>query len=391
MSGGLPLPLAGLGVCDVTTNIAGPYATMILGDLGAEVWKVERPGGGDDARGMGPFLDGVSCYFQAINRGKRSLGLDIRRSEGRAAVLALAARCRIFAENFRHGKAEELGLGFEDVRAVRPDVIYLSLSAYGPRGPAADLPGYDAIVQARTGLMSVNGTPEGGLARVGVSILDMGTGIWSALAVLAALLQGGGQARRIETSLYETGLSWMAYHLLYRQATGRDPVPQGSRHTAFAPYGDFACADGRLLLGISNDRQFARLCAALGRPELAADGRFATNAARLGNRGELEAEIGAALATRGTADWEAALVAADVPVGRVQAVSELLMDGQAGALGILAGGLVGLPLSLDGARPPVPGRAPALGEHTRQALAAAGYSEAAIAGLIASGAADAAG
>jgi len=383
------LPLLGLRVCDVTTNIAGPYATMILGDLGAEVWKVERLGGGDDARGMGPFLDGVSCYFQAINRGKRSAAIDVRRPEGRAAVLAMAAQCRIFVENFRHGKADELGLGFEHVRAVRPDVVYVSLSAYGQCGPSADLPGYDAIVQARSGLMSVNGTPDGGLARVGVSILDMGSGIWSALAVLAALLQGGGQARRIDTSLYETGLSWLAYHVLYQQATGRDPAPQGTRHAAFAPYGDFPCADGRLLLGISNDRQFARLCEALGRPGLAADERFATNPARLANRATLDGIIGGLLEVRPAAEWEAALVAADVPVGRVQAVSQVLADPQTDALGILADGLVGLPLSLDGARPPVPGRAPVLGEHTRSALRMAGYDAAAIAGLIAGGVAQA--
>jgi crotonobetainyl-CoA:carnitine CoA-transferase CaiB-like acyl-CoA transferase len=375
------LPLAGLRVCDVTTNIAGPYATMILADLGAEVWKVERPGAGDDARGMGPFLDGVSCYFRAINRGKRSAAIDVRRPQGRAAVLALAARCRIFVENFRRGKAEALGLGFEDVRAVRPDVIYVSLSAYGGAGPLADRPGYDAVVQARSGVMSVNGTPEGGLARVGVSLLDMGSGIWSALAVLAALLSSDGQARRVDTSLYETGLAWLAYHLLYRQATGRDPSPQGTRHAAFAPYGDFPCADGRLLLGISNDRQFARLCEAIGRPELARDERFATNPARLRHRAELDGVLAEALASRPASDWEAALVAADVPVGRVQAVSEVLADPQASALGILAGGLVRLPLSLDGARPPIPGRAPALGEHTRPALLLAGYDEGRIAEL----------
>jgi crotonobetainyl-CoA:carnitine CoA-transferase CaiB-like acyl-CoA transferase len=381
----MDLPLSGLRVCDVTTNIAGPYATMILGDLGAEVWKLERPDGGDDARGMGPFLDGVSCYFQAINRGKRSVAVDIRRPAGRQAVLAMAARCRIFVENFRRGKAEDLGLGFADIRAVRPDVLYLSLSAYGQTGPAAGLPGYDAIVQARSGLMSVNGTADGGLARVGVSILDMGTGIWSALAVLAALLQGGSEARRVDTSLFETGLGWLAYHLLYRQATGRDPTPQGTRHAAFAPYGDFPCQDGRLLLGISNDRQFARLCGALGRADLAGDPRFATNADRLAHRAELDGALAEALATRPAADWEAALVAADVPVGRVQAVSEVLADPQASALGILAGGLVGLPLSLDGARPPVAGKAPLLGQHTRQVLAAAGYAEEQVAELIAAG------
>lgn len=379
------LPLAGFRVLDITTNIAGPYATMILGDLGAEVWKIERPGGGDDARGMGPFLDGVSCYFAAINRGKRSAAVDLRRPEGRVAALAMARQARIFVENGRPGKAAELGLGFDDIRAVRPDVIYVSLSAYGPRGPAAPRPGYDAIVQARSGLISLNGSTEGDLARVGVSILDMGSGIWSALAVLAALLADDGQARHVETSLFETGLNWVAYHLLYQLATGRDPVPQGTRHTAFAPYGDFPAADGRLLIGISNDRQFARLCGVLGRPELAADPRFATNPARLEHRRDLEPLMAEILATKPATDWEADLSAADVPVGRVQTISQVLTDPQALSLGILDRGLVGLPLSLDGARPPIPGRAPALGQDTRAALAMAGYGDGEIARLFAAG------
>lgn len=378
------LPLAGVRVVDLTTNISGPYATMILADLGAEVWKVERPQTGDDGRGMGPFIDGVSCYFRAINRGKRSLSVDLRHPRGREAVLALARQARVFAENFRPGKADELGVGFEAVRAVRPDAVYMSISAFGAGGPEAGRPGYDALLQARSGVMSINGLPGGAPARVGVSLLDMGSALWTALGVLAAL--PAGEARHIRTSLLETGLAWMAYHLQFRLATGRDPTPQGTRHASFAPYGDFPAADGPLMIGISNDRQFRRLCEVLGRPELAQDPRFATNAARISNRHALDRLLGEIFLSRPAAAWEEACRAADIPATQLQSVSQVLADPQVAALDILDDGLVRLPLDLGDGRPPLPGQAPALGQDTPAALRLAGYDDAGIEALFAAGA-----
>ncbi len=207
-----------------------------------------------------PAGDGWSAYFLAINRGKRSLAVDLSQPEGVALALRLAARCDVFVENFRGGKAEAMGLGEAAVRALAPELSMHRLSAFGPRGHDFEKPGYDALVQARTGIQSVTGEPGTAGARAGVSILDMGTGMWIALGVIAALFERErtGRAGRVDGSLYQTGIMWMAYHLVARQMTGRDPQPQGTRIGAFAPYGDFATADSRVLIGISNDRLFQR-------------------------------------------------------------------------------------------------------------------------------------
>jgi len=219
--------------------------------------------------------------------------LDLSRTEGVDVLLRIARTCDVFVENFRGGKAEAMGLGEDALRAARPDMIYASLSAFGPRGPDLTRPGYDALLQARTGILSVTGSEDGAMARTGVSILDMGSGVWLALGVLGALLERtrSGRGQRVDASLYQTGVMWMGYHLVSRQFTGRDPKPQGTRIGAFAPYGDFAAADGRIFLGISNDRLFARLCETIDSPALAADPRFATNALRTENNAALKQEL----------------------------------------------------------------------------------------------------
>ena len=278
---------------------------MILAGLGGDVIKIERPGSGDDARHMAPVAEQWSAYFVAINRGKRSAAVDLGTPDGVAVVLRMAAQCDVFIENFRGGKADAMGLGDAAVRAARPDIVYASLSAFGPRGPEYAKPGYDALVQARTGIQSVTGEPGTSGARAGVSVLDMGSGIWTALGIIAALFerQRSGCGGRVDGSLYQTGVMWMAYHLVARQFTGRDPEPQGTRLGAFAPYGEFATADGRLLIGVSNDRLFGRLCAAVTRPDLACDVRFRTNLERVHNREVLDVELTRILATRSTSEW----------------------------------------------------------------------------------------
>src|SRR5215469_10783629 len=284
--------LDGIRVLDLTTIVAGPAASMVLADLGADVIKVERPGG-EDGRAMGPHRGPWGGYFTALNRGKRSIAIDIRKPAGREAVLRIATVCDVLLENFRGGKTAALGLDETAVRARKPDIIYASLSAYGATGPDYPRPGYDAILQARTGIMSVTGTGEGMPIRAGVSILDLGTGVWMALGVLAALLerQRSGKAQRVDASLLETGVMLMSYHLLYRQFTGMNPKPQGSRHTAFAPYGAYQTADGSIMIGISSDQAFRRLAEALGRPDWADDPRFRTNPDRVRNTPELDACI----------------------------------------------------------------------------------------------------
>jgi crotonobetainyl-CoA:carnitine CoA-transferase CaiB-like acyl-CoA transferase len=370
--------LGGIRVLDVTTNISGPSATMILAALGADVIKIERPGSGDDARRMAPASEDGGAYFIAINRGKRSIALDLSRPEGIAIALRLAASCDVFIENFRGGKAETMGLGESALRRARTDIIYASLSAFGARGPDFAKPGYDALVQARTGIQSVTGEPGTAGARAGVSILDMGSGMWMALGVAAALFdrQRTGRGTRVDGSLFQTGVMWMAYHLIARQMTGSDPRPQGTRHSAFAPYGDFATADSRILIGISNDRLFERLCSCAA---LEPDARFATNAGRVEHRDALDALLAAIFLQRTTREWLEILDGAGVPASAIQSAGELLRDPQLAALEQMSEAMAGivspnLPIEFSHGLP-AQGPPPRLGEHTRATLAEAGFDQ----------------
>lgn len=381
---------------DLSTIVAGPTASMILSDLGAEIIKVERAAG-EDGRAMGPHRGEWGAYFVALNRGKRSITLDLSKPQGREVVLRLAANCDVFLENFRGGKAAALGLDEAEVRARKPDIIYASLSAYGPGGPDYTKPGYDAVLQARTGIMGVTGTGKGQPMRTGVSILDMTTGTWIALGILAALVerQRSGRGQRVDASLFQTGIAFMAYHLVYRQFTGRDLEPQGARHKAFAPYGSLPTADGQIMIGISSDAQFRRLCTALGHDEWAADPRFRTNPDRVANVDELESLLGTELRTRPASHWVALLDAHEIANDAIQTADQVLQDPQAAALDLfnkidLAGDssilLPALPISLSLTPPAPQGPPPRTGEHGRTILHEAGFNEAEIDALIQSGA-----
>ena len=378
--------LRGVRVLDLSTIVAGPAASMILADLGADVIKVERPGTGEDGRAMGPHRGPWGAYFTALNRGKRSIAIDIRKPAGRETVLRIAATCDVLLENFRGGKAAALGLDEPTVRARRPDIIYASLSAYGPGGPDYTRPGYDAILQARTGIMSITGTGDDMPIRSGVSILDMGTGVWMALGVVAALLerQRSGKGQRVDSSLFQSGVMLMSYHLLYRQFAGLNPRPQGSRHTAFAPYGAFRAADGAIMIGISSDKAFRRLCQALGAPEWADDARFRTNPDRVRNTVELDACIAETLRAHPVSHWTAVLDRFDVANDPVQNPEEVMEDRQVAALELLAqvelaghepALLPRLPIGLSLNPPAVQGPPPEVGQHTRAILHEAGYSD----------------
>jgi crotonobetainyl-CoA:carnitine CoA-transferase CaiB-like acyl-CoA transferase len=378
-------PLAGIRVLDLTGNISGPSATVILGDLGAEVIKIERPAQGDDARGMGPYLQGESAYFLAINRNKHSVVVDIRQKEGQALIRLLAAQVDVVVENFRRGIPEKYGLDAATLCGLNPRLIYCSLSAYGEVGPEVEKPGYDAVLQARTGIMSITGSRQEEAARAGVSLLDMGSGMWSVIAILSALFhrERTGEGQIVGTSLYETGVYWMSYHLMAYRATHEDPVPQGASHPAFAPYGAYRTADDPILIGISNDALFARLAAALGHAEWAADPRFARNANRLAHREELDALLQNGLSTRTSGDWLQRLERAGVPCSRIQKVSQVLHDPQYHALGMqqtvphTALGSVPvtrLPIRLEKTPCTVRTGAPLLGEHTGDVLQRYGVS-----------------
>jgi crotonobetainyl-CoA:carnitine CoA-transferase CaiB-like acyl-CoA transferase len=388
--------LAGVRVLDTSTIVAGPAASMILADLGADVLKIERPGSGEDGRAMGPHRGTWGAYFTALNRGKRSICVDITKAAGRETVLRLAETCDVFLENFRGGKAAALGLDEAAVQARKPDILYASLSAYGPGGPDYARPGYDAVLQARTGIMSITGSGDGMPVRSGVSILDMGTGVWMALGIVAALLerQRSGKGQRVDTSLFQTGLMLMSYHLLYRQFTGVNPQPQGSRHTAFAPYGAYPAADGAIMIGISSDKAFRRLSEALGRPQWSEDTRFRTNPDRVKNTPELDRCLSTVLATHPVAYWTEVLDRHDVANDPVQNPEQVMEDRQAAALeqlerveleGAAPALLPRLPIGLSLTPPAIQGPPPRVGQHTREILAEAGFTESEIEELLRGG------
>jgi crotonobetainyl-CoA:carnitine CoA-transferase CaiB-like acyl-CoA transferase len=383
-----------LHVLDLTRNVAGPYATMILGDLGADVVKVENPNGGDDTRAWGPpFWEGWSPVFLSLNRNKRSIVLDLKAARSRAVMEQLAQRSDIIIESFRPGAMEELGYGYVWASYLNPSVIYCTVSAYGDIGPLATLPGYDPLIQAFSGIMSVTGELARPPVRVGVSIIDMGTGMWSALAVMAALLQRQqtGRGSRIAASLYETGLGWMAYHLASYWANGEEPGRHGSGAATVVPYQAYPTREGFLVIAAGNDLLFRKLADALGHVEWVADSRFSSNPQRVRYRQELNAAIGEVTATYSIEDLEERLLTAGVPCSRIRGLAEVSSDRQAAALDMFGTAAaasdpmryVRLPFSVDGARPELLSRPPRLGEHTSEVLRGLNLPDDLLADLLA--------
>lgn len=391
----MPGVLQGIRVLDLSTIVAGPTASMILADFGADVIKVERPGG-EDARAMGPHRGPWGAFFTVLNRGKRSIAIDLTKAAGREAVLRIASTCDVYLENFRGGKAAALGLDEAAVRARKPEIIYASLCAYGSTGPDYTRPGYDAVLQARTGIMSVTGTEDGPPMRAGVSILDMGTGMWAAVGVLAAVIerQRSGKGQRVDASLFETGVMLMSYHLLYRQFAGVNPVRQGTRHTAFAPYGAFPAADGTIMIGISGDKAFRRLAEALGKPEWIDDPRFRSNPERVRHTAELDRCLSEILSQRPVSYWTKILDQHDIANDPVQTPEQVMADRQVEALGELEEvNLPGhapvllprLPVRLSSTPPAIQGPPPEIGAHAESILREAGYQSAEIHELLGGG------
>ena len=372
------VPLEGVRVADFSQNLAGPFAGQILGDMGADVVKVEPPGG-DPARAWGPpFVGGQSHLFQVVNRNKRSVVLDLKTGPGRERALELAAGSDVVLQALRRGAAERLGIGCTQVRAANPAVIYVSLTSHGPGGPLADDPGYDPLMQARSGLMSVTGDPGGRPARTGTSIVDMGTGMWTAIAVLGALMERRrtGRGCHVTTSLLDTSLAWMSYHLTSYLATGVAPQRMGSALAMIAPYQAFPCKDGSVMIAAGNDGIFRRLCEALD-PELASHPDFASNASRVANRARL-----ADMLTRRTRRFSTdpllkLLRRHRVPAAPVHTVASALADPQTEATGMLRrcahptiGDYVDIPMPVrwDGRRPALRRYPPRVGEHQDEVL-----------------------
>jgi crotonobetainyl-CoA:carnitine CoA-transferase CaiB-like acyl-CoA transferase len=311
--------LSGLLVADFSRVLAGPYATMLLADLGADVVKVERPGTGDDVRSWGPpYADGEATYFLAVNRNKRSVALDLAAEEDAATARDLALRADVLVENLRPGTMARFGLGYKQLRPHNPGLVYCSVTGFGA-GEGAALPGYDLLAQAVGGLMSVTGEPDGPPMKTGVALVDVITGLHAALGILAALRHRDrtGEGQRVEISLLSSLLSALTNHASGYVAAGVVPAPMGNRHPSIAPYEVFATADRPLVVAVGNDRQFAALCAVLDRPDLAADPRFTTNAGRVAARAPLGEALSASFSSGTAADWYAALTVAGVPCGPI--------------------------------------------------------------------------
>lgn len=373
-------PLAGVRVLDLSRVLAGPWCTQCLADLGADVLKVEEPGSGDETRGWGPpFMDEMAAYYTCANRSKRSLALDLKDPEAVALVRRLAEQADVFIENFKLGAMDRFGLDAATLQAANPGLIYCSISGYGREGPNADRAGYDFVVQAESGLMSVTGQPDGPPTKVGVAVSDLFSGLYASQAILAALVERGrtGQGRVIDIALFDCQLAALANVAANTLASGAPPKRYGNAHPNVVPYEVFETADAPLALAIGNDRQFRILCeAALGRPELAADARFRTNAARSQNRGELRPALVAVLRTAPAAVWLERLRGLGLPAGAVQTVDEALGSEQAqgrGLIGEFAGETgpiryVAYPPKFAGGLP-APRKPPRIGEGGEDAVA----------------------
>ncbi|MFS8980604.1 CaiB/BaiF CoA-transferase family protein [Cupriavidus necator] len=331
------LPLAGMTVVDLTRVLAGPYCTMMLADLGARVIKIENPAGGDDSRQVGPFVDGESAYFASINRNKESIALDLKNPEDRKVLDRMLAQADVLVENFRAGVMEKLGYTWEDLHARFPRLVYASISGFGQTGPYRARPAYDMVVQAMGGLMSVTGEAGGNPARVGVSIGDIGAGLYATIGIQSALLKRvhTGLGERVDISMLDCQVALLENPIARYSATGGVPKPLGTRHPSITPFDMFATRDGFIVIAVGNDALFAKLCDALGRSEWAQQERFATVPARNEHHVALKACLEARLADATTAEWEAVLEAAGVPHGPMNSVPQLLSNPHVQARGMI--------------------------------------------------------
>lgn len=373
-------PLQGVTILDLTRVLSGPYCTMLLADMGARVIKIEQPGRGDETRAWGPpFVEGESAYFLSVNRNKESVTLDFKHQAGRRILDALVARADVVVENFRPGTLERQGLGYAALAASRPELIYCSISGFGHDGPRREQPGYDAVIQAEGGLMSVTGDADGPAYRVGVAVADMVAGLLAAQGVVLALYARDrtGRGQHVDISMLDGVVSLLSYHASMALTSGVASRRVGNRHATIAPYDTFQAADGEFFLAVGNDQQFRRFCEVTELGELTADERFSTNPARVVNHEDLRARLDEVLRRRPRHEWIRELTSAGVPCGAVREVAEVLADPQLVARRMIevvehdtAGPLkvLGVPIKLSGTPGSVYSAPPTLGQHTGRVL-----------------------
>jgi CoA:oxalate CoA-transferase len=375
----MPGPLHGLRVLDLTRVLAGPFCTMILADLGAEVIKIERPHSGDDSRAFGPFLGGESAYFMSINRGKKSMTLDFKNPRAIEVFKRLVAGADILVENFKPGVMTRLGIGYEALAALNPRLIYAASSGFGQTGPYSSRPAYDLIIQGMGGLMSITGPDPKHPTKVGSSIADIFAGVFCAIGILAALQsrERTGKGQMVDVAMLDCMVAILENAIARFVAVGKDPEPIGNTHPSIAPFTTLETADGAMNIACGNDSLWQKFCALIKRPDLAADHRFATNPLRVQNLAELVPLLNEATRTRETKDWLEVLQAGDIPCGPINRISDVLSDPQVLARQMIAeifhptiGTLKvpGVPIKLSETPGCVAGPAPRLGEHTEQVL-----------------------
>jgi len=391
-------PLDGVRVVDLTRVMTGPYGTMMLGDMGADVIKVEMPGKGDDTRAWGPpFQEGESTYFLSVNRNKRSIALDLKSEGGREVLWKMIEQADVIVENFSPGTVDRLGFGYEDVKACNPGIIYASISGFGQTGPSANRTAYDLIVQGMSGMMSITGDPEGMPTKLGVPIADITAGMFAAYSVVAALFdrERSGEGRYIDVSMLGGQVALLTYQAGIYFATGQTPVPLGNAHPIVAPYDTFQTADGYVNIAVGNDSLWQRFCNAFELKEVGCDERFHSNAGRITNKPALYEAINQAVGHQATADVVARLDACGVPCGPIYTVQQMFEDPQADAVGLRRTAphdslgsltLTGFPYHLSGEDLEIRHGPPTLGQHTRAILGELGYTAPEIEALFAAGA-----
>jgi formyl-CoA transferase len=381
--------LAGIRVLDLSRILAGPYATQILGDLGAEIIKVEIPVIGDGTRAWGPpYAEGESAYYLCINRNKRSITINLKSAEGREIIRKMAREADIVIENFKADELDNMGLGYNVLKKDNPGLIFASISAYGPVGPYRERPGFDFIIQAQSGIMSIGGPVEGEPSRVAVAVVDITTGLYCANAILAALFARERDpeklGQKVEVSLYECALAWLANVASNYLISGKNPKRYGNAHPNVLPYQPFDTKDIPMALGVGTDNQYAKLCQVMNRPDLAEDSRFKRNSERLKNRDQLIPIVQELLLERGADEWIELLTAADVPAGPINTVERAFQDPHTAALEIVKEiehptigslKLVGSPIRMSETPPTIDLPPPLLGQHTAEILQEFGYSQ----------------